>query len=271
MKSAADILSELLAHTNKTKNSLAKAIGLPRSQNLYDIEKGKIKNISSELSEKIIKAYPEINRNYLLTGKGKMLKENSNELHEPEPPEIVRHGSYEHDTVIRGGKDVDILLQVPLITTPKHRKYADAVASERRIEQFPKFPILPGIKPKGAIWRYFEVGGDEMEPTFRKGDFILATQVSFLDYFESGNFNLYVFVTKDRRILFRRAIVRERRVPLDEDFAWSIPQWIIIAENEEKYPQEILDGDDVLEVWLHRRSILNWSPKPAKQIEIKVK
>ncbi len=73
MKNGAEILNEVLELTGKTKNSLAKAINLKRSQNLYDIESGKVKNISSELSEKITLAFPHISREYLLTGEGNMI------------------------------------------------------------------------------------------------------------------------------------------------------------------------------------------------------
>ncbi len=74
MKSGSDILKEILEFTGESKNSLAKSIKLKRSQNLYDIESGKVKNISLELSEKIVLAYPNIRREYLLTGIGEMLK-----------------------------------------------------------------------------------------------------------------------------------------------------------------------------------------------------
>lgn len=73
MLTTSEILNKILDYTNETKNSLAIKIGLLRSQNLYDIEKGKVKRISSDLSEKIIAKYPNINREWILTGIGEML------------------------------------------------------------------------------------------------------------------------------------------------------------------------------------------------------
>ena len=78
MKSGSEILKEVLEFTGESKNSLAKAIKLKRSQNLYDIESGKVKSISSELSEKIVLAYPKLNRQYLLTGEGEIINESGN-------------------------------------------------------------------------------------------------------------------------------------------------------------------------------------------------
>jgi DNA-binding XRE family transcriptional regulator len=75
MHTAKEILNEILNHTGLKKNSLAKVIGLKRSQNLYDIENEKVKNISAELSERITNIYSELNRDYLQTGVGKLLNE----------------------------------------------------------------------------------------------------------------------------------------------------------------------------------------------------
>jgi hypothetical protein len=69
-----EILNAVLKHTGMSANGLANAIKLPRSQNLYDIQNGKVKKISPELSEKIVNRFPEINRDFLLTGEGEMLK-----------------------------------------------------------------------------------------------------------------------------------------------------------------------------------------------------
>jgi len=71
------ILLEVLAYTKESINSLSEKIGLKRSQNLYDIKSGKVKKISSELSEKICQAYPSLNREYLLTGEGELISKNN--------------------------------------------------------------------------------------------------------------------------------------------------------------------------------------------------
>ncbi len=73
MSNAKQMLEKVLQETGLTLNSLAKVIGLKRSQNLYDIDSGKVKNISAELSEKICNTFPKINRKYLLTGEGDFL------------------------------------------------------------------------------------------------------------------------------------------------------------------------------------------------------
>ncbi|MCD8186815.1 MAG: hypothetical protein LUD68_10375 [Rikenellaceae bacterium] len=48
-------------------------IGLPRSENLYQIKKGN-HGISKQLAETIISKYPDICKPWLLTGEGEMLR-----------------------------------------------------------------------------------------------------------------------------------------------------------------------------------------------------
>jgi hypothetical protein len=73
MKSAKQRLEQILDETNNSYNSLAKEIGLKRSQNLYDIEKGKVKNISFELATLINNKFPQYPIIWLQAGEGQML------------------------------------------------------------------------------------------------------------------------------------------------------------------------------------------------------
>ena len=66
-------LEKVLEHADASYNSFSKNIGLKRSQNLYDIRDGKVKNISFELASLITVKFPEISRTWLLTGDGDML------------------------------------------------------------------------------------------------------------------------------------------------------------------------------------------------------
>lgn len=73
METGSEILARILDHLDIKINPFGKKIGLDRSQALYDIRDGKIKNISSDLAHKITTAYPEFNLGYILTGDGEML------------------------------------------------------------------------------------------------------------------------------------------------------------------------------------------------------
>lgn len=71
------IIGEVLEYLKLNPSQLAKSLGLKRAQNIYDIQKGKT-GISKDVATRINETYPEINREYLLTGEGFLLKENTN-------------------------------------------------------------------------------------------------------------------------------------------------------------------------------------------------
>lgn len=75
MLKASEIIDTLLKTLQLNAKSFSDRIGLERPQAIYDIQKGKTKNISSSMANKIISVYPQFNMSWLLTGEGSMLKE----------------------------------------------------------------------------------------------------------------------------------------------------------------------------------------------------
>lgn len=78
---ASEKIGELLKYLNINAKSFAERLGYERPQIIYDIQKGKTKRISAELTDKIVSVYPEVNRSWLLADEGNMLRviENDNE------------------------------------------------------------------------------------------------------------------------------------------------------------------------------------------------
>lgn len=70
-----DIINKILEHTGLTPSVFAKKLGEKRPQRIYDIQNGKTKKLSPEIADKIISAFPDISRTWLLTGEGNMLNE----------------------------------------------------------------------------------------------------------------------------------------------------------------------------------------------------
>lgn len=73
-----EIISNLLKYSNLNAKQFAEKIGLSRPQAVYDILKGKTKSISPSMANKILSVFPEVNRAWLLSGDGAMLKGNVN-------------------------------------------------------------------------------------------------------------------------------------------------------------------------------------------------
>ena len=61
-----------LKHKGLKKNSLAKSLGYKNGTVFYHINSSR-NGISADLAKRIAEVYPEVNQNWFLTGKGKML------------------------------------------------------------------------------------------------------------------------------------------------------------------------------------------------------
>ena len=71
-----DVINNLLKYSDLNAKQFAEKIGLTRPQAVYDILKGKTKSISPSMANKILSVFPEVNRSWLVSGEGAMLKGN---------------------------------------------------------------------------------------------------------------------------------------------------------------------------------------------------
>jgi phage repressor protein C with HTH and peptisase S24 domain len=155
-------------------------------------------------------------------------------------------------------------LMVPFIPIKAQAGYVKAVDQEIYLDTLEKYALPPGVSGHGAIWRYWEIQGDSMLPVFREGDIILTSFVHPMDWENIRNFYTYVIVTRETgnvnttdRVLIKRLYCKNEL------------EWVLISENEELYPQQILPVEYVKEVWVYRRT---WAARaePSKRFEIKV-
>lgn len=81
------------------------------------------------------------------------------------------------------------------------------------IDTLEKYSLPPGVNPTGAVWRYFEIDGDSMEPTLYAGDLILASMMPQEDWADVKDFSVYIILTEDQlAIKLRRIRQIERTV-----------------------------------------------------------
>lgn len=69
-----EIIIKLLDYSKLNVKQFSEKLGMKRGQAIYDIMSGKTKRISEKLANQIISEFPEINKVWLLTGEGEMLK-----------------------------------------------------------------------------------------------------------------------------------------------------------------------------------------------------
>lgn len=70
---ASERIIKLLEYLELNAGSFAASIGKDRPQFIYDIIKGKTRNITPGLARQITSVYPRVNSVWLLTGEGDML------------------------------------------------------------------------------------------------------------------------------------------------------------------------------------------------------
>lgn len=68
------IIEQILNYLGINAKKFSEALGYERPQLIYDIQKGKTTTISASLANKIESVFPQIDKAWLLTGEGEMLK-----------------------------------------------------------------------------------------------------------------------------------------------------------------------------------------------------
>ena len=147
------IIETLAEHFKVTVSELAQKAGYERAQSFYDVISGKTKNISPKMADKIVVAFPEISKDWLLTGNGSMLV--------PQIEEAVPEEEEEEDDLVlflrdeRKGYDITL--------TDIYEKTRIPVKTLKEVQQ--------GItelstKQKNALSKYIE----EAREYFREGE-----------------------------------------------------------------------------------------------------
>lgn len=139
-----------------TLNKLSKEVGLPRPQVFYEIRSGKIKDISGDLAEKIIKRYPKYNLKWVLTGEGIPYNSKYNRVFEPKFTECIQT---DQEVIL-----YDVAAAANLSTLFCNR--------DQNILGKISIPDMP--KCDGAVY----VTGDSMYPLLKSGDIVIYKEIN---------------------------------------------------------------------------------------------
>lgn len=173
-----------------TQREVAIKIGLKSATYLSDVLNGR-HPVSEQISDSLIKAFPEYSKDWLLTGEGTMLagdgevKANAKEL----DPEALNW------------------ISVPVIPframAGSTGWYEDVFADDWK----EKRTVIAPLGAKAIDHAIFTVTGDSMEPTLIEGDEILAKHVPFDCYKENRlriyNYSIWIIATKSEGILIK--------------------------------------------------------------------
>lgn len=172
------------------------------------------KGMSSMNIEKILLAYPELSADWLLTGTGNMLKQDSNSIQtELEPEEAKGETAIPMPEGCHEG--------IPLIPLSA---MAGAFTGETSVIEYEcERYVIPAFKGADFL---IPVKGDSMQPTYYSGDLVACQRVPLNDLFFQWN-KTYVLDTAQGPI-----IKRIRRGSDDEHV-------LIVSDNTEYEPFEL--------------------------------
>lgn len=155
-----EIISKVLEVLDLKAPTFAESIGV-KYQRIFDLQKGKVKKVSSSLANDIINKYSQFNLTWLLTGEGEM-------LNVPKPESEA------------SPIDEPIILRVPLVSQYAQAGYLCGYADEAYLATLPTIPYIVDHEAQGH-YIAFEVKGDSMndgtEDAILEGDRLLCREI----------------------------------------------------------------------------------------------
>jgi phage repressor protein C with HTH and peptisase S24 domain len=224
-----------------SQTDFAKKLGISREV-INKMESGKMK-VSKRTSARLQKYLEEHPVGYNL-GDVNILGKSSQAVEKRSRPVSFRQHLLEE----KNGASVYL---VPLIGIKAQAGYVKGFEQTDFMDGLEQYSLPPGVNPIGAVWRYFEIDGDSMEPTLSAGDVVLATMVPHEDWADIKDFCVYVILTGDQLLIKRL-------------YKKSSTEWVLISDNEEVAPQKVLNTEDVRQLWLLRRHIRSKAPVPKE-------
>lgn len=219
------ILNEIKKHLNfKSDSDFANYLGIKpqvlsnwRSRNTFDTDLIYTKCLEF------------INAEWLLTGKGSMLK------NEARPVEIIAPVKVEGKSlmpkvVVVDDADND---RIPLVPVKAQAGYLSGYGDPEYIEKLPTYSV-PSLR--NGTYRMFQVGGHSMYPTLQNNSYVVG---EFVENWEQMSDNrVYVVVTSTEGIIVKRVINRLREY-----------ESLYCKSDNRDYPHISVNVQDIKEVW----------------------
>lgn len=148
--------------------------------------KGSNKGMNAANIEKILLAYPDLNSDWLLTGRGKMCKMQEESSLQPKDTLPIAHQTSDNNQE-----------GIPLIPLSA---MAGAFTEETAVMEFEcERYVIPAFKGADFL---IQVKGDSMQPTYYSGDLVACQRVPLNDIFFQWN-KAYVLDTKQGPLIKR--------------------------------------------------------------------
>lgn len=214
---ASEILRTIIDNEGITYSALSKKMGLNRAQPIYDIRDGKVKRISINYADKILLAFPQYDKAWLLSGEGEPIKQNKED---EASPKIMEFENF------------------PFVSQKAYAGYLSGWADNEYVESLPTVAFPVDHTPLGK-YLVFEVKGDSMNDgtydSYLDGDLLLCREVR-MDLWKDSklHFEKWDFViVHDEGVIVKRITghdVKNHTITIHS-----------LNQDKSKYPDQVID------------------------------
>lgn len=189
-------LSELLLNLKLNPKEFAESIGLKRADRIYFVLNGR-NDISTDLARVINDKYPNVNSDWLLTGKGEMLIADKEEPTEKEAEEPKTDEAKQNDSSENEEPKISFTSGVPYYNVDFIGGF-DLVMNDQTIN--PEYLI--DFKKYNDATCWCNVTGHSMEPEITHGDMIALKEIKDMSFLPFGE--VYAIVTTNEMRTIKR-------------------------------------------------------------------
>lgn len=240
-------LNQFIEYIGESPTSFEPIIGVAKGTIYKAIKNGK--TVGTQVLEKIVSFYPLINLEWLITGKGSMLKdsnilrtENEN-VHLNSTPNSTPNtkskeiGVQNIVTALREPRDDYGLVRVDIVDVRAAANFVGISMHDGPIETLGSVALSSKMLQRGKIHKCFPVMGDSMAPTIKPGDHIVARFLEKSEYQNIRNGYVHIISTVNgivvKRLLNRLA---------ERGHLWAR------SDNRDYIPYAI-EQEDIVSVW----------------------
>ena len=240
-----DRIKQILAHYQMNASQASQKLGHANSSKLYKFLAGDFKPGYDSLVE-LLATWPEISGDWLLMGRGPMLRAGVAAVDGVGPPKSAAvaqrglgSGQVVLVTVDRMGKE-----NTAMVTAQAQAGYARAHNESGGLQDMKAYHV-PGFE---GSYRAFEVAGDSMHPTYKHHDIVICSLVDRWDLLRPEE--SYVLVTAENVLLKRLvAPITDRRGTIE-----------LHSDNTGQYGVHTMPVADLLELWMVRGYVSTKAP-----------
>lgn len=251
---ASEILRTIIENEGITYSALSKKMGLNRAQPIYDIRDGKVKRISTNYADKILLAFPQYDKAWLLSGEGEPIKGNIEGVpnQSNESMYMPKSNGLTIDSIEKYEKAKE--LGLPLLPETNFKFAGGQTQLVRNTEDITRYWYLPDCRDCEGV---AQVIGRSMSPTLPSGSWVALKKYTIPT--DNPNMipfgNIFGVVVEDEDTGEYHGHIKILRRYKDKEM--SSKYWIAHSINEEEFDDFDIKIAQVRALWIVKQHIVS--------------